>query len=264
MTGHLNMTANTLKAPLFLSILALVFVACGGDIEQKCYIQRPALGGYGFVFTATGAATGTCPDPSVLPDTLGDIYTMDKFRQDQSQVGVRPGSLLDVGPVDPDDGTFTILPGQPASALALGDFAALTPDSNHLCTVPTLTTPTGAGSAAGRAIALTNLVFLTGSLYQGSQAEVDATYTVGACSRTYHGLGVTPLVSCNPTASNACDPFGNPGQGVAASGINPDFPVECNAAVGAVFPFRYLGSPTGFTDGDPVCWFTGNTFPQLK
>jgi hypothetical protein len=262
MTGYQNMTAK-MKTPLFLSILALVIVGCGGDIEQKCYIQRPALGGYGFVFTATAAATGTCPDPSVLPDTLGDIYTMDKFKQDQSQVGVRPGSLLDVGPVDPDDGTFTILLPTSAS-LALGDFAALTPTADHLCTVPTLTTANGEGSSAGRSIALSNLVFLTGSLYQGSQAEVDATYTVGGCSRTYHGLGVTPVAGCNPASSSACDPIGNPSGGVAPSGINPEFPVECNETVGALFPFRYSGSPTGSSAGGPVCWFTGSTFPQLK
>jgi hypothetical protein len=260
MTGHQNMTAKTMKIPLFLSVLALAAVGCGGDIEQKCYIQRPALGGYGIIFTATAAATGTCTpaETAELGDTIGDIYTMDKFREDQSQVGVRPGSLLDVNPA-----TGRIAPPT-AVGLALGDFANLTPDANHTCTVPTLTSASGVNTSAGRSIDLSNLVFLTGSLYQGSQLEIDATYTVGSCSRTYHGLGITPVVDCDPAATNACDPFGNPGAGVPASGLNPSFPVTCNATNGALLPFRYNTAPTRSDDGDPVCWLDGNTFPVLK
>jgi hypothetical protein len=259
------MTAKTMKTPLFLSILALAAAGCG-DIEQKCYIQRPALGGYGMIFTATAAATGTCTptETAALPDNLGDIYTMDKFRGDQSQVGVRPGSLLDVTAPSPTTGNFTIH-APTAASLALGDFASLTPDADHICTVPTLTVANGESPAAtGRSIALSNLVFLTGSLYQGSQLQVDATYTVNGCSRPYHGLGLTPIVNCDPTNTAACDPVGNPGAGVPASGINASFPVTCDAAAGALLPFRYNGSPTGSSNGDPICWLDGTSFPVVQ
>jgi len=265
------MTGTTMKIRLLLSVLALAAVACGGDIEQKCYIQRPALGGYGIVFTATAAASGTCgaAENAFLADTIGDIWMMDKFREDQSQLGIRPGLLLPHG-APAADGTFTIaLPT--AASLSLGDFAALTPDASHLCKVPTMTSVTGEGAvAAGITLAISNVVFLTGSLYQGSQMEVDATWGLNSCTRTYHGIGITPIVNCDPAASNACDPLGNPSAGVPASGVNPDFPVSCSAAAGALFPNRYTGpggsgaQPLGQPNGDPVCFLTGSTFPQLK
>jgi hypothetical protein len=253
------MNSQTMKTPLLLSVLASLAIGCGGDIQQLCFIQRPALGGYAIVYSATAAATGTCTpaENTILADRMGDIYTMDKFRADQSQLGIRPGSLLSVV------GSTIQLPT--TASLGLGDFQSLTPDANHTCLVPTLTAMTGeAGSAAGRGIQLSNIKFLTGSLYQGSQVEMDATYTVGTCSRTYHGIGITPIVGCDPADANACNAIGNPGAGIPASGINPSYPVACDAAAGALFPFRYNTSPTRSPAGGPICWLTSETFPALK
>jgi len=266
------MNSNVMKTPLILGILAFAAIGCGGDIQQLCFIQRPALGGYGIVFTATAAATGTCgaTENAYLADTIGDMWMVDKFREDQSLVGLRPGSLLPHGPPNPVDGTFNLLLPTAAS-LSTGDFASLTPDANNTCTVPTLNSVTGEGVvAAGRTIAPSKLVFLTGSLYQGSQMEVDATYGLNACTRTYHGIGITPIVNCDPSSASACDPIGNPSAGIPASGVNPSFPVECSAAAGALLPFRYTGpgasgaQPLGQPNGEPICFLKGSTFPQLK
>lgn len=259
MMGQANMNSKIMKTPLFLAILAFAAIGCGGDIQQLCFIQRPGLGGYAIVFTQTGAATGTCGPTSGtdLPDRLGDIYTIDKFRADQSQLGIRPGSLLNVV------GKTIQLPTD--ASLALGDFQSSTPDANHTCLVPTLNAVTGeGGSSAGHAIQLSNVRFLTGSAYQGSQVELDATYTVNGCSRSYHGIGITPVVGCDPSDTNACSATGDPAAAIAASGINPSYPVACDAAAGALLPFRYNGSPTRSAAGGPVCWLTSETFPVLK
>src|SRR5262249_13546287 len=189
-------------------------IGCGGEIQQLCFIQRPGLGGYAIVFNQTGAASGTCgaAETAFLKDRMGDIYTMDKFREDQSQLGIRPGSLLTIIPADPTDPTSTDTIKRPtAASLALGDFDQLVPDANNTCVVKTLNAVTGeGGSSAGRGIQLTNVRFLTGSLYQGSQVEMDATYSLNACSRTYHGIGITPVVSCDTADANACNASGNP------------------------------------------------------
>ena len=257
MTGPANMNSKTMKTPLLLSVLAALAIGCGGDIQQLCAIQRPGLGGYAIVFTQTAARTGTCgaTAPTDLPDRMGDIYTMDKFREDQTQLGVRPGSLANVV------GTTIQLP-KPAS-LGLGDFPSNVPAADSTCTVSTVTAMTGEGSAAGREIQLSNVKFLSGALYQGSQVEMDATYTVAGCSRTYHGIGITPIVGCSTSDTNACNPTGDPGAGLPASGINPAYPVACDAAAGALFPFRYSGSPTRAPAGGPICWLTNENFPAI-
>jgi len=107
-------------------------------------------------------------------------------------------------------------------------------------------------SMALLAMAINSLGY-TAQSFTGSQAESDATYTIGACSASYHGLLLTPIATCGSDAD--CNPFADPAIGRAAgSGVNPFYPVSCNMEVGALY---------GEDPGTGICWFTGNTFPQV-
>jgi len=113
------------------------------------------------------------------------------------------------------------------------------PDSDGIRVVPSFTTANAVPALSDgtppdppRSITLSRTRFLSAPTYQGSHAESDATYTVGSCSATYHGLLLTPVVTCESEVE--CNPFGDPANGrPAGSGVNPFYPVSCNIEVRA-------------------------------
>jgi|GEM_PF-366051 hypothetical protein len=241
--------------PSFLVVpLVALLAACGGEVNTTCLVQRPSLGGYLFVMDRTGPVSGGAGcDDSVLPPRLADNLNFDKLGADQKEVVFRAQSMLPHdanGDVDFPASTGDVGRGQ------IGD----TPDAQGVCSVATFSTANavpalsdGTPPDPARSIALSNTKFLSAPAYQGSQAESDATYTIGACSASYHGLLLTPIATCGSDAD--CNPFADPAIGRAAgSGVNPFYPVSCNMEVGALY---------GEDPGTGICWFTGNTFPQV-
>ena len=241
--------------PSFLVVPLLVLLAaCGGEVNETCIVQRPGLGGYLFVMDRTGAVSGGAGcDDSVLPPRQADNLRFDKLGADQLEVVFRAQSML---PVDAD--------GNAAFPASTGDVGRgqipASPDAQGICTVPSFTPANavaaedGTPPAVPRSITLSNTRFLSAPAYQGSQAESDATYTIGACTASYHGLLLTPIATCATDAD--CNPFADPASGRAAgSGVNPFYPVSCNMEVGALY---------GEDPGTGICWFTGNTFPQIQ
>ena len=239
---------------LLLPLVALL-AACGGDVNTSCLVQRPTLGGYLFVMDRTGPVSGGAGcDDSVLPPRQADNIRFDKLGAQQLEVVFRAESML---PVDADGNVdFPATTGD----VGRGEIGA-TPDAQGICTVSSFTTANAVPALSDgnppnppRSITLSNTRFLSAPAYQGSQAESDATYTIGACSANYHGLMLTPIVTCRTDAD--CNPFADPANGRAAgSGVNPLYPVSCNMEVGALF---------GEDPGTGICWFTGNTFPQIQ
>jgi len=242
--------------PSFLVLpLVVLLAACGGDVNQSCLVQRPGLGGYLFVMDRTGAVSGGAGcDDTVLPTRLADNIRFDKLGADQLEVVFRAQSLL---PVDAD--------GNPDFPASTGDVArgkiGEHPDADGICDVPSFTVANAVPALSDgtppnppRSVTLTNTRFLSAPAYQGSQAESDATYTIGACSATYHGLLLTPIAECATDAD--CNPFADPATGRAAgSGVNPFYPVSCNMEVGALY---------GEDTGTGICWLTGTNFPQIQ
>ena len=242
--------------PSFLVVpLLAMFAACGGEVNTTCLVQRPGLGGYLFVIDRTGAVTGGAGcDDSVLPSRLADNLRFDKLGAEQREVVFRAESML---PTDAD--------GNPDFPASTGDVGrgqiGDSPDAQGVCTVPTFTTANAVAALSDgnppnppRSITLTNTRFLSAPEYQGSQAESDATYTIGSCSASYHGLLLTPIATCATDAD--CNPFADPANGRAAgSGVNPLYPVSCNMEVGSLY---------GQDPGTGICWFTGSTFPQIQ
>ena len=241
--------------PSFLVLpLVAALAACGGEVNHTCLVPRPSLGGYLFVMDRTGPVSGGAGcDDTVLPPRQADNLRFDKLGADQLEVVFRAQSML---PVDAD--------GNVAFPASTGDVGRgqipASPDAQGICTVPSFSTANavaaddGTPPAVPRSIALSNTRFLSAPAYQGSQAESDATYTIGACSASYHGLLLTPIATCATDAD--CNPFADPATGRAAgSGVNPFYPVSCNMEVGTLY---------GEDPGTGICWFTGNTFPQIQ
>jgi hypothetical protein len=279
---------KTSSAPYYVSSLVAVLTlsACGTDIKGTCLVQRRALGGYAIVFDRQGAATGGGNCDTTLPARLGDTWTFDKYGTDQTDLFLRPLSLT-ARAVDAN-GAQAFLPESldPAHPDLASAKIGLTPDSAGLCVVPSMTevrqdvvfenfddlsadepVDLGPETPNPRSITVTSLKFLSSAQYQGSQLEVAATYTNGACSADYTGIGITPLVQCEN--DDACNPFADPTKGRATgSGINPAYPVSCNTDVAQLFPVQFAAATGGITTGADnlpgVCWLTGSTFPVLK
>ena len=241
--------ASSLVVPLLVSL-----AACGGDVNQTCLVQRPGLGGFIFVMDRTGPVSGGAGcDDTQLPPRQADNLQFDKLGADQREVVFRARSLL------PHDAN-----GEVALPASTGDVGrgqiGSAPDSDGICTVPSFTTAKAVPANDGtppdppRSITLSSTRFLSAPAYQGTQAESDATYTIDSCLATYHGLLLTPVVTCESDAD--CHPFADPasGRGVG-SGLNPFYPVSCSIEVGALY---------GEDQGTGICWFTGNTFPQIQ
>jgi len=238
--------------PLLIVPVLVFLAACGGEVSHSCLVQRPGLGGYLFVMDRTSPVSGGAGcDDTVLPARLADNIRFDKIGQDQLTVVFRSELLT---PLDAS--------GQPAFPTDTADVGrgqiGASPDPQGICTVSSFSTANATSALDGtppnppRSVTLSHTRFLSAPAYQGSQAESDATYTVGACSATYHGLLLTPIAECSSDA--ACNPFADPANGRAAgSGVNPLYPVTCNTEVGALY---------GLSDG--VCWLAGTTFPVLQ
>jgi len=242
------------KASSLVVPLLMLLAACGGDVNPTCLVRRPGLGGFIFVMDRTGPVSGGagCGDAE-LPPRQADNLQFDKLGADQREVVFRAQSLLphDVnGEVDFPASTGDVGRGQIGSA----------PDSDGICTVPSFTTANAVPASDGtppdppRSITLSSTRFLSAPAYQGTQAESDATYTIGPCSAAYHGLLLTPVVTCGSDAD--CNPFADPANGrPAGSGLNPFYPVSCNEDAGTLY---------GEDAGTGICWFTGNSFPQIQ
>ena len=243
-----------LKASSLLVPLLMLLAACGEDVNQTCIVQRPVLGGFIFVMDRTGPVSGGVGcDDTQLPAGQADNLQFDKLGADQREVVFRARSLLPHdanGEVDFPASTGDVGRGKIGSA----------PDADGTCTVPSFTTANAVPALSDgtppdppRSIRLANTRFLSAPAYQGPQAESDATYTIGPCSATYHGLLLTPVVNCESDAD--CNPIADPAKGWAGSGVNPFYPVSGNMEVGALY---------GEDAGIGICWFTGNTFPQIQ
>ena len=234
--------------------LLMLLVACGGDVNKTCLVQRRP-GGFIFVMDRKGPVSGGagCNDTQ-LPPRQADNLQFDKLGADQREVVFRARSLL------PRDANGEV--DFPASTgdVGRGEIGS-TPDADGTCTVPSFTTANAVPALSDgtppdlpRSITLARTRFLSAPAYQGSQAESDATYTIGSCSATYHGLLLTPIVTCESDAD--CNPFADPANGrPVGSGVNPFYPVSCNMEVGALY---------GEDPGTGICWFTGNSFPQIQ
>jgi len=245
--------ASGLHAVLLAAVSLAVLTGCPTAAPAPCLIQRPPLQGYTIHFVLQGSAPAGCE--ATLPAEFGDNWRFDGFSE--QAIWVKSDSIPYP---DGDDGGPTSL------ALGHGTMSE-NPDADNICTIPDMTS--FGGEAPDFPVSGTinisyhakNLRFLDGARYQGSTFEGDVDATFGTCTGTYKVQGLTPSTAPNgligPCQDDTlCDPFGDPANGIFASGINPDYAVACVKDPWVIDYFT--GDPT-----QGICFFT-KPFPGLK
>lgn len=237
-----------LHAVLLVVVPLVALTGCPTAAPAPCLIQRPPLQGYTIKFTLQGTPPAGCE--AILPPIYADNWRFDGFSD--RQIYVKSDSMP-----YPDDG------GPNSPVLGHGTFDEV-PDADNICTIPDVTPMTSDTDVLG--LGLNNLVyhpknlrFLDGARYQGSTFEGDVDITFGTCTGSYkmQGLTPSPIGFIGPCEDDSlCDPFGDPANGIFASGINPDYAIACVKEDWV----------TTFLTGDPalgICFFT-KPFPGLK
>jgi hypothetical protein len=150
------------------------------------------------------------------------------------------GNLLAGRTADPTPGHTPYALGEFASVEPKGGFCAvhsMKPAEQHL---PEHTTTEGETVPATRVrYDWRNVrVYVTPDA-PGTQLSADLTYTENDCSADYHVVGVWPAVDCEATGADGkgtgkpdeakCKPDDPEHGRMTGSGINPDFPVACDA-----------------------------------
>jgi hypothetical protein len=207
-----------------------VLAACGTQAPAPCQIQPSGNGPYTIKLTLDGGTpTAACPA------VRGDQWFFDNYAN-----GL-------IAMVDASNSAPVPFPPNPTSSInGRGTFSAHDPDSNDLCTLPTVNTFDG---PSGSTYSVTNLSFLSTALYIGTQWKGEVTYTPdGGTPCVYEAQAINPTTQC---ATNAdCDPLSQP----TNSGINFRYNQGCNMESWA----------TDLT-GDPatgICFFNA-PFPSL-
>ena len=208
--------------------VAVVLTACATQAPAPCQIQPSGNGPYTIKMTNTGTPTASCPA------VIGDQWFFDNYAK---------GLIAMVAA----DGPGVPFPPDPTSSVyGRGTFSTTDPDSNDLCTLPTVNTFDGPN---GSKFSVTNLSFLSTALYIGTQWKGDVTYTPqGGTACQYSAQAINPSTQCSTNAD--CDPTSQP----TNSGINASYDQGCNKEAWAT---TITGDP-----GTGICFFN-QPFPSL-
>jgi hypothetical protein len=245
--------------------------------------------------------TGTASD---CRDRQGELLNINKYQAFPQQGQPAPISSVAIKPYSYRYARLTDAPDATADAttrtdLALGAFQSNSA-SNNICTIPTLSTAsetTKGGSfpfdvdvkGVPTSYIFTNVQFLDDRTHPGQQMQADLEFHRGGCVQTYKVLALFELNALTGlpqmcTEQADCDPHADPNDptrliNINGSGINPDYPVYCDTALGTyasiggiangVFGAPIFAPDTGvcFLDGDfqttcdsasnPNCWKSG-------
>ena len=229
---------------LLLAILAVVVVltGCPTQAPAPCQIQPSGNGPYTIHLINTGSVTADCPAD------VGDQWFFDNYANGLIVMVDFTSSVINGVPFPPDP---------TSSVYGKGTFSSHDPDSNDLCTLPTVNKFDG--PTAGSSYSVANLAFLSTALYIGTQWKGDVTYYPpggGTCS--YSAQAINPSTPC---ATNAdCNPTSQP----TNSGINFQYDQGCHLdpwakAVAQNFIENFQG---GTYNGEGMCFFN-KEFPSL-
>ncbi|HMK74218.1 MAG TPA: hypothetical protein VK454_12815 [Myxococcaceae bacterium] len=224
---------------LRLVATALLVAGCAPDIPQPCLVGRADSSAYVATLSLKSGQDIAPECAAATPPQRVELYGVEKYSP--------PGQASTVAMLPLDLDQNPVFPGD-TPPLSEGAFSAENANAEGLCTVPSLSleqgdVPDGSGGSRVVSYQFSDLRFLAGPAYQGTQFSASLHYADGACGADYDVLAVWPAVGC--ATSDDCNPAQDISQGIFGSGINSAYPVVC----------------------DPVaqyCVLTGTTFPQTS
>jgi hypothetical protein len=224
---------------LAVGALAMVVTGCSQSLTP-CQLQQSATGGYVVKLTRVGGATSpACEDAAATPPIFSDVWVFDQYLD-----------FLIVG-------KSVVIPHPPTSepnspVYGKGHFTTELPNdsSPRICTVDSLTTMTnGLSGAALLSYAVTDMEFLSGTEFLGTEWKANAVVERGGCTASYTVQALAPPVGCEEAAD--CDPFAQP----LGSGIQSNYQQTCVLDAWTADAAAFLGS-------SGVCFLTAE-FPSL-
>ena len=224
---------------LAVGALAMLATGCSQSLTP-CQLQASATGGYVVKLTRVGAASSpACDADTATPAIFSDVWVFDQYT-DRLIVGK---SVLIPHPA-------TSVPNSPV--YGKGHFTTDLPDNSspRICKVDTLTTMTN-GEAAPDLLsyAVTNMQFLSGTDFLGTEWKGDVVVNRGGCTANYTAQALAPPVGCEEAAD--CDPFHQP----FSSGIQSNYQQTCVLDT-------WTAGAAGFLGSSGVCFLTAE-FPSL-
>lgn len=214
---------------------ALFLTGCPTVATADCQTFAALQGGYVVRFVRSGPAAPGCD--TATPAETGDIWIFDTLAD--SQIVAR-SLLMDLPDID-------VLP---ENLVGSGKFTTRQSDGNDRCLVSSLTTMSDDSSGTLLSYQTSDMEWLGGARYQGSEFKAEVVMTVATCSATYQAQALSPRVGCQ--SDDDCDPFKVP----LSSGINSAYDQGCTSD-------PWTANVTAFTGSTGVCFFH-IAFPGLK
>jgi len=296
-----------MKTKLFTMLAAIAALGAFASGCDKPDETPSCLIGRGFWIAKYTPATG--PNDADTADCVGtregDIYDINKYQAFPVQGQPAPIASIAIRPFVYNNNNLaaTDKPTSTTAAadrheLAQGNFASNDAAADNTCSVPVMTTASvttvknygGTQAEAdvkgiSSAFIFSNVQFFDDRKHPGQQMQADLEFHRGTCVQSYKVLAMagTNIYTGGPQpcfTQADCDPRINQdpnridiqlGLSPLASGINPDYPVSCDDALGVYVgwgAYNY-GADTGvcFLDGpfktscdsssDPNCWKSG-------
>lgn len=221
---------------------ALVTAGCSVTVEWDCQTMPAIQGGYVVRFTRSADAGTGCE--TLTPSEMSDVWVFETHAD--SEIGVHPVSMP-----YPDPPPDTL----PPNLVGAGRFTTREADSSDRCRIESLTTMSDDSSGTLLSYAVSNMEWLGGPVYQGSEFQSDVTVTVGSCTAAYKAQALSPAVACSTDGD--CDPFKQP----FSSGIAVGLDQGCTSAPWTAAVTDYLSDVLEDTVTG-VC-FLRQPFPSL-
>ena len=223
---------------------ALVTGGCSTTVGSECQTEAATSGGYVVRFSRSGDAAAGCETQT--PFEMSDVWVFDTLASSE----IRAHSVSMPYPDPPPD---TL----PPNLVGAGKFTTREADSNDRCWVESLTTMSDDSTGTLLSYAVTNMEWLGGPAYQGTEFQTDVVVKVGSCTAPYTAQALSPAVGCDTDAD--CDPFKQPFSSGIASGLDQG----CTTASWTATVTTYLASLPGNSNTAGVC-FLRQPFPSLK
>jgi hypothetical protein len=241
MTSKLERLAGNMNTRFVVVLLAAAVVGAGcSQSPTPCQLQQSATGGYVVKLTRNGnASSPACDADDATPAIFSDVWVFDQYTEDL--VAVKSVNI----PHPTDSEPNSVRYGK-------GKFTTVLPDNSNpsICTVASLNRMTNelTGNAM-LAYTATNLKFLSGTDFLGTEFEADVHVERGGCAADYTLQGLAPPVGCD--VAEDCDPFHKP----FSSGIQSNYHQTC-------ITDTWTAGATDFLGGTGVC-FLIDPFPSL-